>query len=199
MVYWKYIDKSFFHQINHMYNLPHHILMEIWHRWNRVWRFGFETSRFRNFSICWMVSDSVSKKFGIEKSIGFGIGKIWYRKKYRIRYRKNLVSEKFRIRFRSDLGYRHTLINSRRIILNVWSAKQSQKMHWWYMDTVWFSFVQIWGTLGDDSDDRNHGHHNAGELVGLFGNPRSSNVTKLLKPLQQIILTIMMMMMMILM
>jgi len=41
-----------------------------------------------------MDSDSVSEKFGIEKSIGFGIGKIWYRKKYRIRYRKNLVSEK---------------------------------------------------------------------------------------------------------
>ena len=41
-----------------------------------------------------MVSDSVSKKFGIEKSIGFGIENIRYRKKYRIRYRKNLVSKK---------------------------------------------------------------------------------------------------------
>ena len=41
-----------------------------------------------------MVSVSVSKEFGIEKSIGFGIEKIWYQKKYRIRYRKNLVSEK---------------------------------------------------------------------------------------------------------
>ena len=41
-----------------------------------------------------MVSDSVSKKFGIEKSIGFGIEKIWYRKKYRIRYRKKLVLKK---------------------------------------------------------------------------------------------------------
>ena len=88
-----------------------------------MWRFGFETSRFRNFSIFLVVSDSVSKNFGIEKSIGFGIVKIWYRKKYRIRYRKNLVSEKvsdsvsekfgigkkFRILFRSDFGYRHTL------------------------------------------------------------------------------------------
>ena len=66
---------------------------------------------------------SVSKIFGIEKSIGFGFEKFWYRKKYRYRYRKNLVSEKvsdsvskkfgigkkFRIRFRSDFGYRHTL------------------------------------------------------------------------------------------
>ena len=43
---------------------------------------------------CLVVSDSVSKKIGIEKSVGFGIEKIRYRKKYRIRYRKNLVSEK---------------------------------------------------------------------------------------------------------
>ena len=35
---------------------------------------GFET-----FPIFWMVSDSVLKKFGIEKSIGFGIKEIWYR------------------------------------------------------------------------------------------------------------------------
>ena len=41
-----------------------------------------------------LVSDSVAKKFGLGKSIEFGIGKIWYRKKYRIQYRKNLVSEK---------------------------------------------------------------------------------------------------------
>ena len=36
---------------------------------------GVETVQF-----FWMVSDSVSKKFGIKKSIGFGIGNIWYRK-----------------------------------------------------------------------------------------------------------------------
>ena len=29
---------------------------------------------FKTFPIFWMESDSVSKKFGIEKSIGFGIG-----------------------------------------------------------------------------------------------------------------------------
>ena len=40
------------------------------------------------------VSDSVSEKFGIKKSIGFGIGNILDRKKYRIRYWKYLVSEK---------------------------------------------------------------------------------------------------------
>ena len=37
---------------------------------------GFET-----FPFFWMVSDSVSKKFGIEKSIRFGIEKCWYQKK----------------------------------------------------------------------------------------------------------------------
>ena len=48
-----------------------------------------------------MVSDSVSEKFGFEKSIGFGIGRIWYREKYR----KNLVSEKsFRFGFVQILG-----------------------------------------------------------------------------------------------
>ena len=44
------------------------------------------TFRFRNFS--------VSKLFNFLYGFGFGIEKIWYRKKYRIRYRKNLVSEK---------------------------------------------------------------------------------------------------------
>ena len=46
--------------------------------------FRFQTYRFRNFSIVLIISDSVSKdlvsdsvsdKFGIRKSIGFGIGK----------------------------------------------------------------------------------------------------------------------------
>ena len=53
------------------------------------------TVRFQNFSIFLVVLDLISKnnlvskkvsgsilnKFGIEKSIGFGIGTIWYRKK----------------------------------------------------------------------------------------------------------------------
>ena len=72
-----------------------------------------------------MVSDSVSKKFGIEKSIGFGIENIWYRKKYRILYRKNLVSEKVSdsVSFRFWVSS-HTLmiisnnINTINIILN---------------------------------------------------------------------------------
>ena len=41
-----------------------------------------------------MVSVSVSKKIGIEKSIGIGFENFWYRKKYRYRFRKNLVSKK---------------------------------------------------------------------------------------------------------
>ena len=49
---------------------------------------------------------SVSKNFGIKKSIGFGIGKIWYQNKYRIRYRKKLASEKsFGFVFFQILGF----------------------------------------------------------------------------------------------
>ena len=44
------------------------------------------TFRFRNFS--------VSKLFNFFGGFGFNIKKIWHRKKYRFRYRKNLVSEK---------------------------------------------------------------------------------------------------------
>merc|ERR1719507_281103 len=81
---------------------------------------------FRKILVSKQVSVSVSKNFGIEKSIGIGFEKIWYRKKYRYRFRKILVSKKvsdsvskksgigkkFRIRFRSDFGYRHTLLLS---------------------------------------------------------------------------------------
>ena len=49
--------------------------------YTRVWHFGFETSRFRNFLIFF-------------NGIGIGFGKFWYRKKYRYRFRKNLVSKK---------------------------------------------------------------------------------------------------------
>ena len=37
---------------------------------------------------------SVLKIFGIEKSIGIGFEKFWYRKKYRYRFRKILVLKK---------------------------------------------------------------------------------------------------------
>ena len=64
---------------------------------------GFET-----FPIFGIVSDSVSEKFNIEKSIGFGIGKnlvskkvsdsvsekFGIEKKYWTRYQKNLLSKK---------------------------------------------------------------------------------------------------------
>ena len=76
--------------------------------------------RFRFFLVSKKVSVSVSKKFGIEKSIGIGIGKIlvskkvsvlvseknWYRKKYRYRYQKKLVSQKsFRFCFVQIFGF----------------------------------------------------------------------------------------------
>ena len=94
--------------------------------------------RFRKKLVSKKVSVSVSKIFGIGKSFGIGFEKIWYRKKYRYWYRKNFgieksigigigkklvskkvsvsvskkigIGKKFRIRFRSDFGFRHTLI-----------------------------------------------------------------------------------------
>ena len=61
---------------------------------------GFETSRFWNF-------------FHFLDGFGFGIERIWYRKKYQIRYCKDFVSEKvsdsvsekFRIWFCLDFGF----------------------------------------------------------------------------------------------
>ena len=89
---------------------------------SRVWRIGTGNSRYWEFFIFSVVSEPVSEKIGTgkksrnryrknlvpEKSIGTGIGKIWYRKKvsepvsvkfgigkkYRNRYRKNLVPKK---------------------------------------------------------------------------------------------------------
>ena len=58
------------------------------------------TFRFRNFSVSklfhlfFMVLVSVSKIFGIGKSIGIGVEKIWYLKKYRYRFQKVFVSQK---------------------------------------------------------------------------------------------------------
>ena len=76
------------------------------HEWwaSRVWHFGFETSRFRNFSFfLWYryrfrkilvskkVSVSVSKNFGIEK-------------KYRYRFRKKLVLKKVSVSVSENFG-----------------------------------------------------------------------------------------------
>ena len=53
--------------------------------------FGISVSKLFVFL---MVSVLASENFGIEKSIGIGFGKIWYRKKYLYRFRKFLVSKK---------------------------------------------------------------------------------------------------------
>merc|ERR1712105_575559 len=47
-----------------------------------------------NFSFFWWYRNRYRKKLVPEKSLGTGIGRIWYRKKSRNRYRKNLVPEK---------------------------------------------------------------------------------------------------------
>ena len=60
-----------------------------------------------NFSFFLEVSEPVSEKFGTWKSLGTGIGKIWYRKKSRNRYRKYLVPKKVPVSF-DILGTSHT-------------------------------------------------------------------------------------------
>ena len=53
-----------------------------------------------------MVSVSVSKKIGIEKSIGIGFENFWYRKKFRYWFRKNLVSKKVSVLVSEKFWYR---------------------------------------------------------------------------------------------
>ena len=53
--------------------------------------------------------------------LGTGIGKIWYRKKYRYRYRKYLVPEKS-IGIVQHFGYRHTLMQYVYICLLFWET-----------------------------------------------------------------------------
>ena len=68
---------------------------------------------FRKILVSKKVSDSVSKNSGIEKSIGIGIGKNLVSKKVSDSVSKKFgIGKKFRIRFRSDFGYRHTLRHS---------------------------------------------------------------------------------------
>ena len=60
---------------------------------------------------------------------GIGIGfekKNWYWKKYWYWFRKILVSKKFRIRFCSYFGFRHTLLEAEQILDNSSKALASQ-------------------------------------------------------------------------
>ena len=57
------------------------------------------------------VSVSVSKIFGFDKSIGIGFGKNLVSKKVSDSVSKKIgIGKKFRIRFRSDFGFGHTLL-----------------------------------------------------------------------------------------
>ena len=67
-----------------------------------------------------MVSEPVSEKFGTEKSLGTGIGKIWYQKKVsepvsekfgtEKRYRYLVPEKSIGIGIVQHFGYRHTLL-----------------------------------------------------------------------------------------
>ena len=80
-----------------------------------------------NFSFFWWYRNRYRKNLVPEKSLGTGIGQIWYRKKvsepvsgkfgtgkkYRYRYRKYLVPEKsIGIGIVQYFGYRHTLVTA---------------------------------------------------------------------------------------
>ena len=51
-----------------------------------------------------LVLVSVSEKIGFEKSIGIGFENFWYRKKYRYRFRKILVSKKVSVLVSKNFG-----------------------------------------------------------------------------------------------
>merc|ERR1712052_52400 len=77
----------------------------------KIWYQKKYRYRFRKILVSEKVSDSVSKNSGIEKSIGIGIGKNLVSKKVSDSVSEKFgIGKKFRIRFRSDFGYRHTLV-----------------------------------------------------------------------------------------
>ena len=92
-----------------------------------------------NFSFLWWYRNRYRKNLVPEKSLGTGIGQIWYRKKvsepvsgkfgtgkkYRYRYRKYLVPEKsIGIGIVQHFGYRHTLVRIRKADRRLQSDKR---------------------------------------------------------------------------
>ena len=67
--------------------------------------------RYREFFLFLVVSKPVSGKFGTGKSLGTGIGKIWYQKKSPNRYQTNLVPKKYRYRYRKYVAPEKVLIS----------------------------------------------------------------------------------------
>jgi len=77
----------------------------------KIWSRKKYRYRFRKILVSKKVSVSVSKIFGIDKSIGIGFGKNLVSKKVLDSVSKKIgIGKKFRIRFRSDFGFRHTLM-----------------------------------------------------------------------------------------
>ena len=71
--------------------------------------FGFECLGFENFPFWWWFRIR-HRKVWYRKSIEFGIEKSWYKKVSDSVSEKFGIGKKFRIRFRSSFGYRHTLV-----------------------------------------------------------------------------------------
>ena len=74
-----------------------------WLDWSRVGHFGFKTSRFWNFSIFWMVSDSAWKNL-ISKKVPDPVSKIFVSEKV-----LDSASSKFGIGKRFGFGFIHIL------------------------------------------------------------------------------------------
>ena len=107
----------------------------------------------------WSKKVSVSKNFGIRKSIGIGFENFWYRKKYRIRFRKILVSKKVSVSVTKKFGIEKSIGIG---FVKFWYRKKYRyryrKKNWYrkkyriryrkYLvseKSFGFGFVQIWG------------------------------------------------------
>ena len=93
-------------------------LFETW--FCRIWY--WYQYRFQNYSI-------------FLDGIGYGIEKIWYQKKYRIRYQQNLVSKKYWIRWQTKIGIEKTCWFVQ--ILGIVT-------HWSYMPSVTWNVSHCW-------------------------------------------------------
>ena len=114
--------------------------------------FDIATFRFRNFLVSklfhvfFMVSVSVSKKIGIEKSIGIGFENFWYRKKVSV-----LVSKKFGIEKSIGIGIGKILVSKKVSVLVSEKNWYRKKYRYRYRKKLvseksfGFGFVQILG------------------------------------------------------
>ena len=92
------------------------------------------------------VSVLVSKNFCIEKSIGIGIGKELVSKKVSVSVsKKNWYRKKFRILFRSDFRFHHTLLNGSLQRKSINFGRSACCCRWWVVG--WGACTGTWESL----------------------------------------------------